>query len=236
MIPSHKYLRELYPSGQPSAVLWDMDGILCDTMNLHNHAMRIVCSMHHLSFPEEITTLGVGRNDRTNMTYILSQNSTQVEKSNTIDFVSVLLTEKERILHGLLEENQLITNPGVEAWLKWLESKHIPCAIASSSSMSIIVSIVEKLGIIQYFDALVSGARMAFSKPNPEIFLRAAGALKTAPDQCLVIEDAPAGVEAAQKAGMKCLAVANSISTEKLSQADIVVSDLSTYSPDLAFG
>ena len=212
-----------------------MDGVLCATMDLHFEALRRVCVARNLFFPEEVTTIGVGRTDQANLIDILSQNGFPA-KSNENPLISVLQNEKEKTFFGLLQETQLKTSPGVDAWLKVLESREIPCAVASSSTMSTIVLIVERLGITRYFSAFISGARLLYGKPNPEIFVRAAGALKAVPDHCLVIEDAPLGVEAALGAGMKCLALGTTVPLERLSRADIVVPGLDSYPLELAFG
>jgi beta-phosphoglucomutase len=212
-----------------------MDGVLCATMDLHFQALRMACAARCLFFPEEITSIGVGRTDRANLNYILSQNDIPVESSEN-SLISVLLQEKENIFFGLLQETQLKTSPGVETWLNVLESKEIPCAVASSSTLSTIVMIVERLGITRYFSAFISGARLLYGKPNPEIFVRAAGALNAVPGRCLVIEDAPLGVEAALGAGMKCLALGTTVPLEMLSRADIVVPGLDSYPLELAFG
>jgi beta-phosphoglucomutase len=233
---SLKHLSELFSAGQPDAVIWDMDGVLCATMDLHFQALRMACAARDLFFPEEITSIGIGRTDRANLDYILSQNDIPAESGENNPLISVLLKEKENILFGLLQETQLKTSPGVDAWLKVLESKEIPCAVASSSAMSTIVLIVERLGITRYFSAFISGARLLNGKPNPEIFVRAAGALNAVPDHCLVIEDAPLGVEAALGAGMKCLALGTTVPLEMLSRADIVVPGLDSYPLELAFG
>lgn len=236
MNTSPKRLSELFSAGQPDAVIWDMDGVLCATMDLHFQALRMACTARNLNFPEEITSIGVGRTDRANLDYILSKNDIPAETGENHPLMSDLLNEKEKILFSLLKETQLKTSPGVEAWLKALESKGIPCAVASSSTLSTIVLIVERLGITRYFSAFISGARLLHGKPNPEIFVRAAGALNAVPDHCLVIEDAPPGVEAALGAGMKCLALGTTVPPEKLSRADIVVPGLDSYPLELAFG
>ena len=119
---SLKRLSGLFSTGQPDAVIWDMDGVLCATMDLHFQALRMACTTRNLIFPEEITSSGVGRTDRANLNAILSQNDIPVESSEN-PLISVLLKEKENILFGLLQETQLKTSPGVDAWLEVLERK-----------------------------------------------------------------------------------------------------------------
>jgi beta-phosphoglucomutase len=110
-----------------------------------------------------------------------------------------------------------------------MRKRGIRLAIGSSSKNT--PAILEKIGLANYFDAVSDGNQIKRSKPDPEVFLLAAGKLGISPADCLVVEDADAGVEAAISAGMKCLAVGsassnrlahlragsmNSISTEQI--------------------
>jgi beta-phosphoglucomutase-like phosphatase (HAD superfamily) len=76
------------------------------------------------------------------------------------------------------------------------------------------------------FEVIVSGDDVTHSKPDPEIYLTAAQRLGVSPVHCVAIEDAPAGVEAAKRAGMKCIAVTNSVACQQLQRADLVVASL----------
>ena len=82
-----------------------------------------------------------------------------------------------------------------------------------------------------YFDALVSGSDLP-GKPEPTVFFKAARLIDVAPERCVVVEDAVAGVEAAKRAGMKCVAVTTTNSASALGEADIIVEELNLLSPD----
>ena len=86
--------------------------------------------------------------------------------------------------------------PGLDEILTWLDAQHIPMAVASSSRMASIRHHLDGWGLTHYFKAIVSGEQFSASKPNPEIFLRAAEALGTARDRTLVLEDSYNGVRA----------------------------------------
>ena len=88
---------------------------------------------------------------------------------------------------------------------------------------------LEVLGFGEFFDAIVSAEDVVNGKPDPEVFLTAAKQLRSTPAECIVVEDAPAGVEAAKRAGMCCIAVG---SPSELKTADLVVSDLSQLAND----
>ncbi|MFH1084137.1 MAG: HAD family phosphatase [Chloroflexota bacterium] len=105
--------------------------------------------------------------------------------------------------------------------------------VASSGEMANIVAIVGELGIANYFDALLSGAFLPRSKPDPTLFLQAAATVGAAPGACLVIEDGIVGIEAARRAGMPSVAVTTSHPADKLAQAHLVVARLADVAPDV---
>lgn len=99
--------------------------------------------------------------------------------------------------------------------------------IASSAPPANIDAVVNELELRQYFDTLVSGVDMP-GKPDPALFLEVARCISVPPEGCVVVEDAIAGVEAAKRAGMACIAVTTTNPAEVLSAADIVVDRLDT--------
>ena len=103
-------------------------------------------------------------------------------------------------------------------------------AIASSAPMENIQLIIRGLGIDDCFQAIVWGREVAEGKPSPEVFMLAARKLGVEPRDCVVIEDAVAGVAAAKSAAMKCLAVTNSHSRNSLQEADLIVDTLEAIS------
>ena len=116
--------------------------------------------------------------------------------------------------------------PGVRQWLAWAKVQGVRQVVASSGEMANIAAIVSALEIGNYFDALVSGAFMPRSKPDPAIFLQAAGAAGVPPERCLVVEDGVVGIEAARRAGMRCLALTTTHPADRLAGADLVVDSL----------
>lgn len=118
--------------------------------------------------------------------------------------------------------------PGVHWLLEELAQKNIKLAIASSSSMSLIQAVVQKLNIQKYFDVLWSAEYESFGKPHPGIFLSTANKLGVAPNDCWVLEDSINGVIAAKAARMKCLAVpdASQLNDPRFAIADMVIPSL----------
>jgi len=111
--------------------------------------------------------------------------------------------------------------PGVIDFLNSLKMNGIKCAICSASKSA--AFIIDKLGITQYFDTIVGGQDITKSKPDPEVFLVAAERLNTLPAECVVFEDAYAGIEGAKRAGMKAVGLGD---PNILTNADIVCKDM----------
>ena len=124
---------------------------------------------------------------------------------------------------------------GVVEWLDFFKRKQILCSGASSGDMANIVIVLDTLQVSGYFTSIISGALLPASKPDPLIFKLAAASLGADTEKCLVIEDAPAGIQAAKSANMVCCAIATSLSRDYLNQADILLNDLSQVSPDTLF-
>ena len=120
----------------------------------------------------------------------------------------------------------------MEIWLERLRQQGYRQAIASSAPRANIAVLVHVLNIGLYFQATISADDVTKGKPNPAIFLKAATALGVSPVRCVVIEDAVAGVQAARRAGMVCLAVATTQPAERLRDADLVVERLTDLADD----
>jgi HAD superfamily hydrolase (TIGR01509 family) len=115
---------------------------------------------------------------------------------------------------------------GVIDLIAGLDHAGLLLGIASSSPYRIIEMVIEKFDLRRYFDGIVSGEDFKNGKPAPDIFLAAAALLKVSPGQCVVIEDATHGVEAAKAARMKCIGFKNIHSPgQKLEKADMIIDD-----------
>ncbi len=117
-------------------------------------------------------------------------------------------------------------------WLQRLQEAGARQAVASSAPMANITALIDELGLRPYFNAIVPGADLP-GKPEPVLFLKAAQALGLQPEDCVVIEDAIAGVAAAKRAGMKCIAVMTTNPAEALSAADLIVEGLDALPEDV---
>lgn len=145
-----------------------------------------------------------------------------------------IIASKERYLRELLIKG-IQTTPGVIDWLDFFKKKQILCSVASSGEMGIIVAILDLLDLSDYFASIISGAHLPASKPDPIVFLLAAASLGVNPEHCLVIEDAPAGIQAAKSANMLCCAVATTSPCDELKRADLLLGNLSQADPETLF-
>lgn len=200
------------------AILWDMDGVLADTGDAHYDAWRRL-------FEERGETITRAQFDAT-----FGMANGQILQSwlgadTPREVLDKLGARKEALFRqGVAHGAGLL--PGVLEWLAWGRRQGYRQVVASSGEMANIVAVVNALHIGNYFEALVSGAFLPCSKPDPAVFLYAAAAVGARPEDCLVIEDGVVGVEAAQRAGMHCLALTTTHPREKLAHADRVVDSL----------
>ena len=199
------------------AVLWDMDGVLVDSGEQHYQSWLQTLTELSIPFDREKFRQTFGMNNTRILTILLGEPPKE-------DFLKMVSDRKEKLFRELIQGNlQLL--PGVLNWLKHLHKRGILQAVASSAPHKNIEAIMNELDIRGYFSALISAAAMP-GKPDPTVFLEAATQLGVKPGQCVVVEDAVAGVEAACQAGMKCIAVSTTHPVSSLSEADKVVDSL----------
>ena len=134
----------------------------------------------------------------------------------------------------ILRENPLPAFPGVLELISTVrEAEDFGLAIATSSTREKSRGVLESARIPYQQMVYITGSDVTDKKPHPELFLLAAQRLNLAPEKCLVIEDAPNGIEAAHAAGCKCIAVTNSATADKLAAADLIVTTLVDVSLDM---
>ncbi len=199
------------------AVLWDMDGVLVNTGELHYRSWKEALAEVGTPFSHEQFTATFGMNNAGILETVYGEDLTP-------ELYEQISTRKEVSFREMVKGNAELL-PGADILLDRFTSLGMKQAIASSAPLENIDVLVGELNIGQYFDALVSGADMP-GKPDPSVFLHSARNLGVEIDNCIVIEDAIAGVEGARRAGMKCIAVTTTNPAEALAQADHVVESL----------
>jgi beta-phosphoglucomutase len=220
------------PTGSTiSAVLFDMDGVLIDSIPLHLEAWAIAFNRKKLPcFTNEFyfSMLGCKNSD------LLDEHLKKFDVRMSGHERKAFLSGKEGVFRKIVESKGKVT-PGVKEWLNYFRENEIRCAVASSGNMFNIVNVLWALDLSEFFTSILSAATLPFGKPNPEVFQLAAASLGANPVECLVIEDALAGIEAAHAAGMSCLAIATSYAREDLKMADMVLDSLSEKNPEEIF-
>jgi HAD superfamily hydrolase (TIGR01509 family) len=191
-------------------LLFDMDGVLVDSEPVINAAaIRGLAEYGVIAQPEDFLPF-VGTGEDRYIGGVAEQYG-----------VAYRVKMKHRVYAIYLEivEANIAIFPGVHSLLAFLGAAGIPCALASSADRIKIEANLRAAGIAtDLFGAIISGEHVEHKKPAPDIYLAAAAAIGALPAECLVVEDALNGIQAAKAAGMRCIAVTTTFSREELAQ------------------
>lgn len=201
------------------AIIFDLDGVIVDTAIFHYQAWKRLANEYGFDFtPEQNERLkGISRLE--SLDILLDIGGIDISSE---DEKNRLATQKnDWYRENILKMTPKEILPSVEDFLKELKEANYKIAIGSSSKNA--GTILERIGYDNYFDAVVDGTKITNSKPDPEVFLKAATELGVEPENCVVFEDAHAGIEAAKRANMRTIGVGNK---HVLFNAEIVVPDL----------
>ncbi|HEX8917230.1 MAG TPA: HAD family phosphatase [Chloroflexota bacterium] len=195
--------------------IWDLDGTLVDTEANHYAAWRSLLQEHgrDLSYDVFRPTFGL-RNDDVLVHHL---------GFGAGDDLAAMGARKEQFFGASLERDGVRMQPGARELVEHFHHLGIPQAIASSAPPANIDLIVRLTGLRDRFQDVVSSEQVRHGKPAPDIVLLAAQRLKISPARIVVLEDAPAGVEAGKAAGCRVIAIAAAFSPGRLAQADLVV-------------
>jgi beta-phosphoglucomutase len=204
-------------------VLWDMDGVLIDTGEFHFQAWSQILPDYGFSISREFFRSTFGMNNAGLLSVLFGEPPAP-------GLVTRISDHKERLFRQIVQ-GHATPLPGVVVWLERLKDSGARQAIASSAPPANIDTLVDELGLRTYFDAIVTGFDLP-GKPDPAVFLKAARLIGVPSARCIVVEDAVAGVEAAKRAGMRCIAVTTTNPASALGEADIVVDRLDALADD----
>ena len=197
------------------ACIFDLDGVIVDTAHYHFIAWRKLAVELGIDLTEEKNERLKGVSRMRSLEIILELGGIQISREEK-DRLAEMKNEWFVEYINAMKPEEIF--PGVKDLIQEMKKLGIKVALASSSKNA--DAVIRLLNIQSLFQAIVNGTMIAHSKPDPEIFLLAAKMLDVAPGNCLVFEDAEAGVEAALRAGMKCVGVG---SAEQLGKAHQVV-------------
>lgn len=199
------------------AFIFDLDGVIVDTAKYHFLAWRELALHLGFDFTKEQNEQLKGVSRIRSLDILLDIGNKHLEES----VKTKLLHEKnEQYLQYIAKMNRGEILPGIEEVLDFLKQQGIPFSLGSASKNARLI--LETLDLLELFDAIVDGNDVSTAKPDPEVFLIAAEKLQKKPSDCIVIEDARAGIEAANSAGMTSIGIGNK---KVLEEADYILNN-----------
>jgi beta-phosphoglucomutase len=185
---------------QPArAVIWDVDGTLVDTSEMHFQAWVRLAGELGRPFSRDDFAATFGRRNPEIIRYLFHHDFNDVEIAD--------IGERKENYYRAAAQNGVSLLPGVRELLEGLHAAGARQAVGSSAPRGNLDLILRLTGCREYFDTIVGMEDTTRGKPDPQVFLRAAEKLGVPAQRCVVLEDAVAGVEAAKAGGMKCIAV-----------------------------
>lgn len=203
----------------PAAIIFDMDGVLVDSSPFHLRKWTGLLRAHGIAFDEqELRRIVLGPANEATFRHFLGTDLTREQ-----------LAELGEELGGNFRREigpHPPTIPGVQRFIAECHAQGIPMAVASAAIANNVKFLIAALGVEDYFRAVLAVDATTHPKPHPEIYLKTAAMVGVDPAACAVFEDSPVGIEAAKRAGMKCVAIASTFSAEDLRRetpADLIV-------------
>jgi len=200
------------------AVIFDMDGVIVDTGPMHFEASRQTLNKYGAELTEELFQTYRGMREIESYQKYLDHFSLDLDAEE-------LVKKREEVFLDILKRG-FEPSKDIINLLKDIKKGGLRLSLASSSDKIIVHAIIDSLGITNLFDSIINGDMVRKGKPEPDIFLTAANGLNENPSECVVVEDAYSGVQAAKAAGMKCIGyMCKGSGHQDLSAADIIIDD-----------
>ena len=200
------------------AVLFDYDGVLVDSMGYHVQAWQIVFKDFHIDIQPEDVLLTEGARSIELARQVLSEHDIAIPEDKLVEFVDKKQQTYHRITQASFSEDARKLIPKIK-------KQGTKVGVVSGGARFDIEKLLPHDIRVQV-NVIISGDEVRHGKPDPEGYVKAAGALEVSPAECLVIENAPFGIEAAKRAGMKVAAITTTLSRRKLRGADFYARDL----------
>lgn len=199
-------------------VIFDLDGVIVSTDEFHFQVWNALAKREGIEFSREINHLLRGVSRRESLEILLRKASRKYSENQIQEMLKFKNDLYRASLKNLTKKDIL---PGVIELLTFLRSENVLIAIGSSSKNTKVI--LEHIGLLHSFDAIVDGNDLLKSKPDPEVFMKAGKKLRLKPQSCIVVEDAVAGIKAAKRAGMYAVAVSDAL---KCQEADFFAEDI----------
>ncbi len=205
-------------------IIFDLDGVIVDTAKYHYLAWKKLANQLGFEFTKEQNELFKGVSRKRCMDILLEMGNVSATDAQK----EIWMTEKNNDYLSFIEkmdDSEIL--PDVPKVLEFLKENTIPIALGSASKNAL--PILEKVGLVHFFDVIVDGNSVSKAKPDPEVFLMAAKKMNLLPSNCIVFEDAVAGIEAANSANMISIGIGEK---EVLSEAKFIFKDFTEISID----
>jgi HAD superfamily hydrolase (TIGR01509 family) len=183
-----------------AAAVFDMDGVLIDSAAHHRHAWRMLLDeMGAEPADPEHWRLTIGRPSEEAIPLLLGRRVSDAEARR--------LARRKRDFYQARAQTGLDPVLGVREFLESLEELGVPCAVGTSASRWDAERLLDDLGLLRFFDVMVTADDVMLGKPDPEVWVQVARRLRVPVARCVVFEDAPVGIQAARAAGMRAIGV-----------------------------
>lgn len=207
------------------AVLFDLDGTLIDNNDVHFKAWKKYLKDNEIQISDEDFKDNIsGRTNQDVIEHIYDKKMSKEEAEK-------YYLKKEEIYREMYK-NDIAPIKGLIEFLKDLKENNVIMAIATSGIQVNIDFMFDNVPIKEYFQVVIDSSDISKGKPDPEIFLVTAEAVKIAPGNCIVFEDSTSGVQSGKAAGMKVVALTTTHTKEELSEADLVINDYTEITYD----
>jgi beta-phosphoglucomutase len=203
---------------QIKACIFDLDGVIVDTARYHFLGWKRLTDQLGINFTEEDNERLKGVSRMASLEIILEIGKRELDEKQKLEYATLKNNWYVDFISKMTPDEIL---PGCLEFINELKSAGIKVAVGSASKNT--PTILERVGILHLFDAVADGNNVKKAKPDPEVFLKAASLLGVKPDECVVFEDAAAGVKAALNAGMICVGIG---SPKILKEAHLIVHGL----------
>jgi beta-phosphoglucomutase len=205
-----------------SACIFDLDGVIVDTAKYHFQAWKRLAEQLDIDFTEKDNERLKGVSRMESLEIILHLGQKSISTARKLEYAAIKNKWYNEYISKMTPEEIL---PGALDFINELKKAGIMVAVGSASKNTPLI--LDRVGISKLFDAVADGNNVEKAKPDPEVFLKAASLLGTEPRECVVFEDAAAGVNAALNAGMICIGIG---SPDVLKNAHRVISGLNDMS------
>ncbi|SHO43841.1 haloacid dehalogenase superfamily, subfamily IA, variant 3 with third motif having DD or ED/haloacid dehalogenase superfamily, subfamily IA, variant 1 with third motif having Dx(3-4)D or Dx(3-4)E [Anaerocolumna xylanovorans DSM 12503] len=196
-------------------ILFDFDGVIVNTEESNAKYLRQALACFGILLTDEERSSLMGKNDPSILAGLLSKSSKQVTLEEFMN--------KRREIGNTYENSCIEPMPGLVSFIKECRRKGIKTGIVTSTSTRLIITALNRMNMMSLFDVIICGDMCTKSKPDPQGYLKAMDILGAGPEECIVLEDSPAGIRAAKSAGAFVAAYCGSGIKQDISEADISV-------------